>query len=205
MSAATRLDLSEVVITPEDIRKALKRPANFGYSGEQTEMFKTWSLGPIVQNRDSGLMDRSNTVALRKYLESDPSLNDDWEISSANHWACGWVEHISFRVVDPDGSPSRIFRVLAAWFKALDDYSIADESLYSEMEMEASWKWISEEGPRMADRHGYVLPDDWQDKVMNWWDSNDPNALEDKDDQGASPSDEQFLEAFEGCAFKKEE
>lgn len=205
MSAATRLDETRVDITPKDIEKALSRPRDFGYGGGNEEMFKTWSLGPTIQHRDSGLLDRSNALALRRYLEKDPSLADDYTIMSASHWAVGWVEHISFRVVDPDGSPSRIFRVLTAWFNALSDYPVADDSLYSEMESEASWKWISEEGPRVAAKHDYVLPEDWQDKVYTWWDANDCNATESVDDQGASPSYEQFLEAFEGCGFKKEE
>ena len=206
MSAATRLDESKVDITPKDIEKALRRPPDFGYNGEREGMFETWSMGPVIQHRDSGILDKSNALALKRYLKKDPSLADDWEIASASHWAVGWVEHISFRVVDPDGSPSRIFRVITAWFNALSDYPVADDSLYSEMEMEASWKWISEEGLHIARRHDYILPDDWQDKVMNWWDANDSRALENGgEDQGASPSEKQYLAAFEGCGFKKEE
>lgn len=200
-----RLHLEKVNITPEEITNALKSPSDFGYSGDNEKMFETWSLGPVIETRDSGLLDKSNAKALLNYLKVEhKDLEDDWTITSCSHWAVGWVNHLSFRVIEKDGTPTRMFRVVKAWFAALDDYPVADEEMYSMMESEASWTWIEEEGLRVAERHAYLLPDNWQHLVTSYWDMHDSSALESRDDQGASPSEKQFLEAFEGCEFEKE-
>jgi hypothetical protein len=130
-----RLNLDEVTVTPNDVKKALARVPDFGYSGE-LPLFDTWSLGPTIEHRESDVLDRSNAKALREYLATLPELTDDWEITDCNHWAVGWVKHLSYRVVDADGKPSRMAGIVKAWFAALRDYPIADENLYSEMEDE---------------------------------------------------------------------
>lgn len=134
--------------TDEQIKKwisdALERPGSFGLWREHPrydEMFQTWSLGPVIETRDSDVLDRANAEALRRHLATDPTLADDWYLTEANHWAVGWVTHLSFRVVDPDGTPSRMARVVREWFDALADYPIANESLHSEMECEAAEEW----------------------------------------------------------------
>ncbi len=133
-------DLSRVNITPEMIQEALRPPGDFGLSSSADhadEIGTTWSLGPIIETRDSSLRDRANRIALIRYLESVPELADDWTITGASHWAVGWVDHLTYRVVDSDGSPSRMMRELIVWTNALESYSVADESLLSEMESEA--------------------------------------------------------------------
>jgi len=133
-------DLARVDITPEMIRDALTMPADFGLSSSADhydEIGETWALGPIIETRDSSLHDRANRIALIRYLESIPELADDWTITHASHWAVGWVDHLSYRVLDADGEPSRMFRELAVWSNALESYCIADETLLSEMEAEA--------------------------------------------------------------------
>ena len=82
-------------------------------------------------------MAKSNARALREYLESDPTLAEEWMLTECNHWAVGWVQHLTFRVLDDAGEPTRIFKLVTEWFNALSDYHIADESLYSEMETDA--------------------------------------------------------------------
>jgi len=60
-----RLDESKAEISASDIKAALERPANFGYfGGEDDGMFDTWSLGDVIEHRDSGLLDKSNAKAL---------------------------------------------------------------------------------------------------------------------------------------------
>lgn len=123
----------------EWLTKAMKRPNNFGYFGNDTDtMFVTWSLGPVIEHRDSEVLDRSNAKALRIFLGSDPSLADDWRITSCTHWAVGHVDHLSFRAYEDDKkTPTRIARILCAWFEYLrEQYPIADEDLFSEMESE---------------------------------------------------------------------
>lgn len=120
------------------VREQLKRPDSFAYFGERKEMFETWALGPCITHRDADAVDRSNAQALKKFLKSDPSLDEDWECDKASHWAVGWVEHLSFRAVEEDRkTPTRIARILCAWFTYLRDmHPVADEDLLSTMEDE---------------------------------------------------------------------
>jgi hypothetical protein len=197
----------QVEITSEELTKALKRPSDFGYFGENEDgMFSTWALGPVIVHRESGLVDQSNAKALLKFLEEDPTLADEWRITDSSHWAVGWVHHLSYRAVDEQGKPTRIARIIKAWFDYLRDvYPIADDDLHSEMVCDADWKWIGEDGPRVARRLGFKLPEEWQDKVMTWWDAHRSSALEDRDDQGASPDEEDYRLAFEALGFERDE
>lgn len=193
---------------PSWLKDIVSRPPNFGYSGDNDQMFETWSLGPVIETRDSTLLDKANAAALKRFLDSDSSLTNQWSIEHCRHWAVGWVDHLSFRVYEDEEQtkPTRIARILFAWFAYLEDhYPVADEDLYSEMESEATHKWLKQEGRHQAARLDYVLPDDWYERVVDWWDTHDQSALENRDDNGACPSDEQWRAAFEGCEFKKEE
>jgi hypothetical protein len=129
--------LDEAEVSEEDTREALRRPNDFGYMGDNDQMFVTWALGPVIRHRDSDCLQESNAAALEKHLESDPTLADDWTITGCGHWAVGWVDHLSYRAVEADGkTATRIARVLRAWFAALDDYPIADEDDFSRREQE---------------------------------------------------------------------
>lgn len=194
------------------LANAMRRPGSFAYFGEDEEdrkrMFVTWALGPVIETRDSGIMEKANAEALKRFLASDPSLDGEYRFTEASHWACGWVTHLSFHAYTSDEDrtkePTRIACILAEWFRQLDEYPIADEMLYSEMEMEASCEWISEEGPRAAERLGFELPeDDWQAQVTEWWDAHRSSALESNDDQGASPDDDDWQAAFEALEYKR--
>ena len=77
--------------------KAVRRPPDFAYFGDNPDMFDTWATGPCIEHRDSDACDRSNAAALIKLLKSDPSLDDDWDCDKASHWAVGWVKHLTFR------------------------------------------------------------------------------------------------------------
>jgi hypothetical protein len=196
----------QVELSKDEITKILARPKDFGYFGDNDQMFETWTLGPVIEHRDSGLIDRSNAEALRRFLAKDPTLTDDYSIAEASHWAVGYVEHLSYRVVDADGKPSRIARIVKAWFAYLADvYPIADEDLHSEMECNATDEWIAQDGPSVAGKLDYVLPEDWQYKVTDWWSNHRSSALECVDDQGASPDEDDYEAAFEALGFAKEE
>lgn len=193
-------------LTPDEIKRALSRPDSFAYFGDEKSMFESWALGPVIEHRDSGLVDRSNARVLRRELAKHPEWSDDYRIESASHWAVGHVTHLSYRVIDAEGKATPIARFVRAWFKRLaDEYPIADDDDHSTLEWETSMDWIDQEGPRMADRLGFKLPDEWFCPVKDWWDANRPNALENVDDHGASPSDDDWRAAFEGCGFAREE
>ena len=102
---AGQLDCPETDITVSWVREALERPGSFllwGTHPRSEDMFVDWSLGPVIEHRDSEVLDRANARALKRELSSDPSLEDDWMITGCSHWAVGHVDHLSFRVLEPE-------------------------------------------------------------------------------------------------------
>ncbi len=126
-------------MTERDIERALARPDSFALwsdADHAEHMFETWSLGPVIVTRDSGTLDRANAEALKRHLATMPEMARYWTITRCSHWAVGWVEHLSYQVVTRRGEPTLMAGVVKAWFDALSDYPVADESLLSEMESE---------------------------------------------------------------------
>jgi len=124
------LDDKNVDITEKDIKEALKEPSNFAYfkSRGEEKMFDTWALGPVIRTRDSECIQQSNARVLIKKLESDPTLKDDWRITGCSHWACGWVDHLSFRAVeDVDPEIVKQIEVLDRLIETLESTSSSDD------------------------------------------------------------------------------
>ncbi len=146
-------DSNNAIVCDEDAKvwtaAAMRRPDSFAYFGDDKDkMFHTWALGPIIEHRDSDALQRSNAEALRRFLASDPSLNDDYRLTESSHWAVGHVTHLSFRAyyeTEKGKVPTRIARILAAWFEYLEkQHPVADEDLQSEMEdEEAQQVWTN--------------------------------------------------------------
>ncbi len=189
----TRLD-SKREVTEKEIGQALERPSDFGYFGEDKDlMFVTWSLGPVIETRDSDVLTRANAEALKRHLRSDPTLEKDWRIVGCSHWAVGHVDHLSFRALtkplDKGGKPTRIFRIVMEWFDGLRECLVADESLYSEMELEEWNRAVDAEVTHLQHR-GRIrenLTDDEQSKLCQ--------ALGERDNDPDSVTQENVLEA----------
>lgn len=191
----TIAEIERCDFTADEIKKALCRPDNFGYFGGDERMFVTWSLGPVIQHRDSGILDRSNARVLKRELakatEDGTIEPDSWEADEANHWAVGWVEHLNFQVLDDKGEPTRVARWLKIWFDGLSDYPVADDSDHSELETEESlsniYTIIEDVLRRMDD-----APDakgEWADEVYRWLWDNDQSQCESRD-EGAYPNED---------------
>jgi hypothetical protein len=185
--------------TQQWIAQALKRPSDFGYRGDNGQMFQTWSLGPVIQHRDSDLLEKSNAKSIIKTLESDPSLEGDWELVSCSHWGVGWVEHLSFRVIDEDEKPSRVARVIKGLFDAMEEYPILDDEDHSRMEYEATLENIQEHYRRGGLKDD--APDDWASQMFSWFWDNDQSAVENCDGQGGYPDDAQFEKCARDLGF----
>jgi len=194
--------LDRVDISPDEIREALDQPDSFGYSGD-LDLFETWSLGPVIRTRDSRLLDQSNADATEKHLTEDyPALAAEWEITTCNHWAVGWVDHLSFRAVDAGGEPTPIFYVLKSWFDALAVYPVADESDYSGREYDATIENIESAGfPFVIDE----APDEWSSEAFSWFWDHDQSAVESVDDQGGYPSDDQIKTCLASLGYLSDE
>jgi hypothetical protein len=160
-------------ITEEDIKNALKRHSDFGYHGSNEEMFVTWSYGPVIQHRDSGLLEESNAAALKKALEEAAKegifSEDDYDITSANHWAVGWTEHLNFRAIESEESrePTAIFHWLTDWFASISDYPVADEEDYRERQFEYSMSALDD---MLASKLRDDVPEDWKSHVFRGMD-----------------------------------
>ena len=199
--------LDQVVLTDLEIEKALEAPRDFGYSGDNEEMFETWALGPVIRTRDSDLAEESNAAALEKTLEEYEKKGliekNSYEISGARHWAVGWVDHLSYQVIDDDGEPTNTARFVKAWFDYLRAvYPLADEDDYSEREYDATIENIAEEGRNVVRDDA---PEDWPSQVFSWlWDNNQ-GAVENTDGHGAYPRENEIREAAEALGFAEEE
>jgi hypothetical protein len=161
------------------VTEALKEPDSFAMWESRPEMFVTWSLGPVHVHRDSSILEQVNSNALIKHLESDPTLQDQWENIGCSHWAVGHVDHLAFQVIEPTtdsnatwkipGRPgfslTRIARVIKQWFDDLSDYPCADDAALSDAEYEASIKAIEDSirGVELIDN----VPDDWPSQVYD--------------------------------------
>lgn len=163
----------------EFIKAVLKRPSDFGYFGDNEEMFVTWSLGPVIRHRDSDILEQSNADALEKCLnEEHPELSEDWSITQCSHWCVGWCDHFSFRVVNPDGSLSDIAKFYLDWERKLDDYPVADEDDYSEREYEAACELIQYLAEGMGLKED--LPEGWVGEVYSNLDDPRPEYIDEE-------------------------
>jgi hypothetical protein len=195
-------DPKHIEITPKDVEEALKAPSDFGYYGDIEGMFETWSLGPVIEHRDSDLLTQSNAAMLRKHLAEDESLADDWTETECGHWAVGWVIHLSFRAVEDDGeTPTRMFRVLTAWNDSLADYPVADDEDFSQRELDAALESIRQNARGVAK----TAPESWADDVWSWLWDNDQTELENSDGTGAYVSEEAITKALKALGFAEPE
>jgi hypothetical protein len=201
-----------VDITEKDIKAAQEFPSNFGLSRdtphyEDIVYNKTWSLGNVILHRDSDILQESNAQGLKDYLETFEDIEDDWQVLSCNHWACGWVEHLSFKIFeDKDGTiPSKAFKVIKSFYDFLKQYPIWDEYYYFEREHEATINNIKD----CAKGLGKVelidnLPENWVADCYEWFSENDEDAIENRDGNGGFPSNESMTECLLALGFAKE-
>ena len=147
-----------------------------------------------THNRDSGLLDQSNASIIEKTLQPfTKGNNPDIVFESHSHWAVGHVDGFSIRVYKR-GKITKAFREYHKLAKRLDDYPILDEEDYSNREYEATFENIADAAWRL--KNEYDLPKDWQSAVYSWFADNAYSAIENVDDQGGYPSEEQLREAF---------
>lgn len=154
-------------------------------------------------NRDSGLLDQSNADAIRKALEPFTDGDDPDVVSEHHHhFACGWIDGFSIRVFR-DGQITDAFRCYHELAQQMADYPVLDETDYSNREYEATLANIADAAWRL--KHDYDLPDGWEGEVFSWfWDHNQ-RAVENRDDQGGYPSEDDLEEAFAALGYARAE
>lgn len=190
-------------ITPEEIKQALERPSSFGYRGDR-DMFETWSLGPTIDMRDADLVLQSNGFAMKAELERLEEAGeieaDSWEVTGCDHWGFGYVGHLSFKALDADGDPTRVFSHIMEMVDCIQEYVVLDSSDHSQREYDAQLESIEQNAPSLKDE----LPEEWQRKVFSWlWDNQQEKAF--GGDDRAYISEDCVRAACEALGFAEEE
>lgn len=161
-----------------------------------------WSI-IYTKHRDSGLLDQSNASVIEKALEPFTDGDDpDVVMESHNHWAVGHIDGFSIRVLR-EGEITDAFRKYHELAEAMADYPILDESDYSERELEAAFENIPLAAWRVKDE--YELPDDWTEQVYDWLSNYRCSALENTDDQGGWPDEDDLRDAFDALGYEQVE
>lgn len=163
--------MTQEVEVAEAVKKYLKAPSDFAYFGE-LPIFTTWTLGPTINHRDADLMDKSNARFIKAVFEEafgpeseecDPPTGK-WAIITCSHWAVGWVEHLAFEVLTPEGNVSPALEKWLEIEKQMENYPVLDEDDYSERE----WEAVEENLANFDWSDWQVdLPDDWRSEVWN--------------------------------------
>ena len=91
---------------------------------------QNWLVSPIIQTRDSDALDRSNFRTAKKMFEEVDSDENDHEVCSFGHWACGWFEIIIVK-------PGTMCEEEALKIEAeLEEYPVLDEEDFCLLEYE---------------------------------------------------------------------
>jgi hypothetical protein len=160
----------------------------------------SWSI-IYTKHRDSGLLDQSNAAAIAKVMRVFADTEDpDVVFESHSHWAVGHINGFSVRVFR-DGELTPAFVRYHELTISLADYPILDETDYSNREYEATLKNIVDAAWRL--KRQFKLPDDWTSQVFGWFSDNDDRAIENRDDQGGYPSEDQLRAAFIALSFHR--
>ncbi|MHB0958759.1 MAG: hypothetical protein ACYC0X_15560 [Pirellulaceae bacterium] len=172
---------------------------SFGWSRiSELDAPGSWTI-VYTHHRDSRLLDQSNAAAfqqaLRPYLDADdPDIIEEHH----GHWAYGWVDGFAIRVFR-DGKVTPVFRAYLEILARLENYPVLDEQDYSRREYEATMENFDSAVSGM--RCEYQLPEDWKEEVFRWFWQHDQRAVENRDDSGGYPSEEQLESAFAALGY----
>jgi hypothetical protein len=157
-----------------------------------------WAI-VYTHNRDSALLAQSNADAISKALELfTESDTPDVVMESHSHWACGHVDGFSIRVFR-NGEITEAFKTYHELSEQLADYPILDEEDYSERELEATFENITDAAWRV--KHEFVLPEGWECEVYSWLSDNRSGSVENRDDQGGYPEEDDLRAAFAALGY----
>jgi hypothetical protein len=152
-----------------------------------------------THNRDSGLLAQSNADAITEAMEPFTDTGDpDVVMESHSHSAVGHVDGFSIRVFR-NGEITDAFRAYHELSEQISDYPILDEEDYSEREYEATLENINDAAWRV--KNEYTLPDGWESDVFSWFWDHRQSAVENRDDQGGYPEEDDLRDAFAALGY----
>jgi hypothetical protein len=153
-----------------------------------------------THNRDSRLLDQSNAAVINKTMQPFTEADDpDVVYESHNHWAVGHVDGFSVRVFK-DGQITEAFKAYHKLAERIAIYPILDESDYSEREYEATFGNIADSAWRLKDE--FELPEDWVGDVYSWFADHNERAIDNRDDQGGYPKEDELKAAFTALGYQ---
>lgn len=179
----------------QEAEQAVKESAqltDFSYRGEK-DLGRTWAI-TFSKSRDSGLIEQSNYDAIKGDLEDH--FPKDVSDERFSHFAVGWVDHLLVRMLDKNGKVTKAGIAALEWKDKLERYPVADDEDYTRREFEATIDNIKFEGS---------LDESTSQAVYDWLSENDQSALENSDDRGGYPSEEQINKALKALGLLKEE
>jgi hypothetical protein len=154
-----------------------------------------------THNRDSGLLDQSNADAVTEALKAFSETDDaDVVLESHNHWSVGHVDGFSIRVYR-DGEITEAFKTYHDLMEQMDGYPVLNEEEYSNREYEATLENITDAAWRV--KHEYTLTEGWESDVYSWLSDNRPSAVENRDDQGGYPEEDDLRAAFDALGYER--
>jgi hypothetical protein len=160
---------------------------------------KNWGI-LYTHHRDSGLLDQSNADAIAEAMEQFTDDDDpDVVMESHSHWAVGHVDGFSIRVYR-NGEITDAFKTYHDLMEQLDSYPILDEEDHSRREYEATLENIADAAWRLKDE--YDLKDGWESDVYSWLSDNRPSGIENRDDQGGYPQEDDLRDAFNALGYE---
>lgn len=199
MSRATCAPWSDVESAATKMAGNWRKYDSFAWSrGYDLDDADAWMLW-YSSHRDSGILARANERIINKRLEPFTDGDDpDVVFERHSHFAVGFLAGLSIRTMTPDGTVTKAFEALCKIMEELHGYPILDESLFSEMEYEATLENYGSEMWRLKD----TLPSGWQSQVYSYFCENGKDEfIESRDDQGGYASREQLIEALEALGL----
>jgi hypothetical protein len=156
-----------------------------------------------THHRDSGLIDQSNASVIEEALQPFTEGSDpDVVMESHSHWAVGHIDGMSIRVFC-EGEITEAFRIYHELEERMDAYPLLSEEDYSRREYEATLDNLDCCAWRL--KRAFILPDDWQSQVFEWFWQHNQSAVENVDDQGGSPGEQELEAAFVALGFERTE
>lgn len=163
---------------------------------------ENWAI-LYTHNRESGLLDLSNAEAISEAMRPFADTDDpDAVFESHSHWAVGHVDGFSIRVIK-DGEITDAFKTYHELAERLADYPILDEEDYSRREHDSTLENTAQAAWRL--KRDYDLPDDWESQVFSWFWDHRQRAVENRDDQGGYPEEDELRAAFNALGYERTE
>jgi len=154
-----------------------------------------------THHRDSGLLDQSNAAVIRKaLLPFTRGKNPNVVFESHSHWAVGHIDAVCLRIFKR-GQITEAFGKYHRLSEEMDAYPILDETDYCNREYEATLENIPMAAWKLKGQ--FALPEHWEGHVYDWLSEHRDRAVENRDDQGGWPEEEDLEAAFDALGYQR--